>query len=170
MIRGPLASGKGARWRGFGPRVALALLLASAILLCHGILGASHVLAHGEIQGQAHGGTAVAGVSAVDERPHEPEDAASGDAAHGTHHGAAIGAPPDTGGASVTHETAPVGAAEYFAVLLALAVAVLLAAFFGANRAPLQDPARPALVPLRAAGSRPLPRGPSPPLLQVFRL
>lgn len=170
MIRCPLVSGKVARWRGFGPRVALALLLAGALLVCHGFLGASHVLAHGETQGQTHGRTAVAGVSAVDERPHEPGNAASGDAAHGSHHGATVVAPPDTGGAGVTYETAPVGAAEYFAVLLVLAGAALLAALFVSGRAPLARRARPTHAPRRGPGFRHLARGPSPPLLQVFRL
>lgn len=170
MIRGPLVSGKGARWRGSGPRVALALLLAGALLICHGILGASHVLVHGQTHGQTHGTTAVAGVSAADERAHEPEDAASGDAAHGTHHDAAVGPPPDTGGAGGAHETAPVGATEYFAVLLALAGAALLAALFVSGRAPRARRARPMPTPRRGEVLRHLARGPSPPLLQVFRL
>ena len=168
MIRGALVGCKGAR-RGFGSRAALALLLAGALLVCHGLLGASHVLVHG----QTHGATAVAAVLAADERPHEPEDAptaALGDVARGAHDRAHDSAPPETGGAAVTHETAPVGCAEYFAVLLALAGAALLAAPFVSGRAPLAHHGRPKPGPRRGPSFRRSARGPSPPLLQVFRL
>jgi hypothetical protein len=60
--------------------------------------------------------------------------------------------------------------AEYFAVLQALVGAVLLAAYFSAARAPLPAGRRPVGIYFGEPGPWPLPRGTSPPLLQVFRL
>lgn len=79
----------------------------------------------------------------------------------GTHHAA---------GHAAGQDGPPAGGAEYFAVLLALAGAGLLAALYGPGRALLPAPAWRAISATRALPYRPLRGGLSPPLLQVFRL
>ena len=116
-------------------RVLVALALAGALLMCHGLLGASHVLVHGGAV--SHAG----GHAAWETAPHGAQS--------------------------------PLGPAEgpdYFAVLIALAgAALLLAASRRASRAPA-GPGFPKVLRLRRFAFLPLPRGPSPPLVQVFRL
>ena len=137
--------------RGRKPRTALALVIAISLLTCHGLFGASHVLGHGEVSG----------------RTHADEPAAAADALP-VHHGSGRA---DAGGPGVpAGPSSPAGSAEYFAVLLALVGAALLAALSGFLRALPLTPARRVLLPLRALPFGSLPRGPSPPLLQVFRL
>jgi len=136
-----------ARQTGFGSRATLALLVVGALLVCHGLLGASHVLAHGE--------------------PTAPEQPAAGHASAATHsvghaavgHGAGDGAP-----------GAHVGATEYFAVLIFLAGVALLGALLSAGRLPVGNGSPGVLAPRRWFERRPLSRGHSPPFLQVFRL
>jgi hypothetical protein len=141
-----------------GHRAPIALVLATALLLCHGVFGASHVLAHGD--------PARASASAANEHPHGHTAA---DVAPDQHQvaGAVAGASAGVEGGGGAHEGTT---AEYFAVLQALVGAVLIAAYFFAARAPLPARARPVGIHIGEPGPWPLPRGTSPPLLQVFRL
>jgi hypothetical protein len=102
----------------------------------------------------------------VNERPHGHTAAV---VAPDPHHvaGAVAGVPAEVEGGDGAHEGTP---AEYFAVLQALVGVVLLAAYFSAARAPLPARARPVGIRIGEPSPPPLPRGTSPPLLQVFRL
>ena len=141
-----------------GHRAPVALVLATSLLLCHGAFGASQVLAHGD--------PARASAPAANEHPHGHTAA---DVAPDPHHvaGAVAGVSAGVEGGDGAHEGTP---AEYFAVLQALVGAALLAAYFSAAWAPLPARARPASIHIGEPGPWPLPRGTSPPLLQVFRL
>jgi len=136
-----------ARQTGFGSRAILALLLVGALLVCHGLLGTSHVLAHGG--------------PPVSEQPAGRSSA--------SHQGAGHAAAGQAAGDDVP-AAAHAGATEYFAVLLVLAGAALLGVLLVLVRSPLGDGA-PRTLPLRWwLEPQPLSRGHSPPFLQVFRL
>ena len=159
MIRvSSVGGGRPRRW-GARSRVTLALLLAGALLICHGLFGASHVVAHGEAPPQ--------GVAPVaDEHPREMERPMA--APSGAHHAAGHAA--GKTGTDGTPTGTPIGTAEYFAVLLALAGAALLATVVCVGRSAFLDPAWAVVSGRRVSGARFFSRGPSPPLLQVFRL
>lgn len=133
----------------------VALLLAAALLVCHGLLGASHVLAH---EDEPRPGSSPA---AGEEHPaaHSP---GSGHASSGP-----AGPEPATGGEG---EAPHVGAVDYFAVLLALLGAAALGLLRAVVRAPLVNETSRIFRPYPRFATRPPPRGPSPSLLQVFRL
>ena len=125
----------------------MALLLAAALLLCHGVYGAYH---------QAHQTATYA-----------PHQHAPSHASHEGHHGAATGA--HTAGHAEGQEGDCSGCVAYSAVLLVFFLGALIALWRGARlrtstAAPPPFPL--GLVPavLHAA------RGPTLPVLQVFRL
>jgi hypothetical protein len=140
----------------FEHRAALALLLAGALLICHGLLGASHVLAH-------EGGSRLEEAPAAGEEHRAAHSPTSGHAASGP---TATEPAPGGEGAPVPH----VGAADYFAVLLALLGAAALGLLRVVVRAPFGRGTSQLFWPYPRFAPRQLPRGPSPPLLQVFRL
>jgi hypothetical protein len=117
----------------------VALLTATALLFCHGIYGASHVLAGDGASHASHSGKA----------PTFHQQGAAHDVPAG-HAGSAGG---------------------YFAVLLILAGAAMLGLVRAAVLAPIQHGVSRILWSHRRSDARALrPRGPTPPLLQVFRL
>jgi len=145
----------------FEHRAALALLLAGALLICHGLLGASHVLAHDEGSPTSIGEASATGDHQISHHA-VAEDVLAG---HASGH-AVVGQPAGGEGASVPH----MGAADYFAVLLVLAGVALLGALLGGVRALARGEASRVFRPHQRFDVRSLARGPSPPLLQVFRL
>jgi small basic protein len=136
---------RAAATRAFDRRVLVALLAATVLLFCHGVFGASHVVAG---DGASHG-------SLPAEHAAHPEGAASHQ--HGTAQGPLSG-----------HADA---AGSYFAVLLVLAGVAIVGLVRAAALAPIRREV------FRGSWSNPpldagalLPRGPTPQLLQVFRL
>lgn len=125
----------------------LTALLVVALLLCHGAFGALHLLAH----------------------PCDPCNSAE---VPGTHHSAAQeeAAAGDAGGGVVKELAHGAGYSVYFAVVVAFSGAMVLKLLLGGARKPVKAailrPSQPRHPPL----VRPLSLGPTPPLLQVFRL
>ncbi len=122
------------------------MVLIGALLLCHGILGFAH-------QDSCHGGCEAA------------ELVHSSTSAHDSGH--ADGQEEEYGSGGAPHAGQVPGG--YFAVVLALFGAVLLGLLLGVRarrRTEVLRPYRSCALPAFAL----LPRGPTPPLLQVFRL
>lgn len=116
----------------------VAIVLAFALLLCHGAMGSLH----------------------LPMEPHGEHAAVGGHEHHASHKG-------DHGGLLAAHHEAEI---EYFAVLsIFLLAASLFALRPKFERLPARVAARFTHV-RRSAASTPLPRGPTLPLLQVFRL
>ncbi|QIN80991.1 hypothetical protein GBA65_21280 (plasmid) [Rubrobacter marinus] len=124
----------------------LPMLLVGALLLCHGVLGFAH-------QTTCHGGCEATDAVAVSSY------------AHGEHGPGDAGGDVSSGGAQDSGQ-APAG---YFAVALALFGAAFVGWLIGATgrrETAVLRPYRPRALPALAC----LPRGPTLPVLQVFRL
>ena len=126
----------------------LAVLLIGALLLCHGILGFAH-------QASCH-----AGCKATEPLPSSPSF-------YGEHGSGAAGGHAGDGPAGT--QTGGHGTGGYFAVVLVLFGAASLGLLLGARKqseTAVLRPYRPRSLPAFAC----LPRGPTLPLLQMFRL
>ncbi len=162
LLRSALATspgGVGVGWARVPGRQVLAVLLATALLLCHGVFGASHALAN-------HG------VSSTDKAPAPHQTLHQEGATPGVLAGQDIEASkaPAAGGeqsAAVHTERAE----NYFAVLLVLTLATMLGLPRGAFSMPIRraDPQAP-IVRRRFVGRPYFSCKLFPPLLQVFRL
>jgi hypothetical protein len=138
-------------------RVFGALLLATTLLFCHGLFGASHVLARD-------------GASQPATKPAVQEQVAAHGASAGHDLAGHAQSGPASGGVEAPGHHAGF-AADYFAVLLVLVGAAALGVLRLVVRAPVRGEIPRVFGPRRRfAGGLPLPRGPSPPLSQVFRL
>lgn len=136
-------------------RVLIALLLATALLVCHGLFGASHALA-----GASHPGTMPAVQDQETAHHPPPEHAAAGHAA--------TASATDGEHAPALHAGSE---GDYFAVLLVLALIVILGFLFAAVLVPARRGiSRRSWSHRRFGAGTLLPRGPTPPLLQVFLL